>query len=91
MISRVFNTRAIESCDPSWALCDQCDHRKSTLGLTGQVVRQLEWQNQASIDFFAKAVRFWHERYCLICFISGKLSILSVYLIYLLSNLLNLC
>ncbi|PKX88353.1 putative telomere-associated RecQ helicase, partial [Aspergillus novofumigatus IBT 16806] len=33
VISRVFNARAIESCDPSWALCDLCEHRQSTLGL----------------------------------------------------------
>ncbi|EDP48565.1 telomere-associated RecQ helicase, putative [Aspergillus fumigatus A1163] len=33
-ISRVFDSRAIESCDPGWALCDLCDHRQSRLGLT---------------------------------------------------------
>jgi superfamily II DNA helicase RecQ len=70
VISRVFNSRAIESCDPSWTLCDLCDHRQSRLGLVGQAVRQEEAQNHIQIDFLAKAVRFWHERYCLICFIS---------------------
>lgn len=78
VISRAFNTRAIESCDPSWALCDLCQHRQSTLGLVRQAVRQAEGQNHIQIDFFAKAMRFWHERYCLICFIQGKLSIKSM-------------
>jgi hypothetical protein len=45
VISRVFNSRAIESCDPSWTLCDLCDHRQSRLGLVGQAVRQEEAQN----------------------------------------------
>jgi superfamily II DNA helicase RecQ len=39
VISRVFNSRAIESCDLSWTLCDLCDHRQSRLGLVGQAVR----------------------------------------------------
>lgn len=78
IISRVFDSRAIESCDPSWALCDLCDHRQSRLGLVRQVVRQEEGQNLIQMNIFAWAVRFWHERYCLICFISGKLSILSI-------------
>jgi superfamily II DNA helicase RecQ len=75
VISRVFNARAIESCDPSWALCDLCQHRQSTLGLVRQAVRQAEGQNHIQIDFFAKAMRFWLERHCLICFIQGKLPI----------------
>ncbi|KAL3412624.1 telomere-associated RecQ helicase [Aspergillus fumigatus] len=52
--------RAIESCDPSWALCD----------LFRQAVRQEEGQNLIQMDDFVKLVIFWHERYCLICFIS---------------------
>lgn len=77
-ISRVFDSRAIESCDPGWALCDLCDHRQSRLGLVRQAVRQEQGQNLIQMNIFAWAVRFWYKRYCLICFISGKLSILSI-------------
>jgi superfamily II DNA helicase RecQ len=79
IISRAFDSRTIESCDPSWALCDLCDHRQSELSLVRQAVRQEEGQNLIQIDIFGKAVMFWHERYCLICFISGKLSNLLIY------------
>lgn len=74
VISRVFNSRALESCDPSWATCDLCSTRLGTLDSTREVIRKQEQLNALEIEFFTRAVKFWTSERCLICFLqhSGK-------------------
>ena len=69
VISRVFNAKALESCDPSWAQCDCCTRRLATLSSVGQTVRQLEGENWRQIEFFARAVKFWTDKRYVVCYL----------------------
>jgi superfamily II DNA helicase RecQ len=92
VIARVFDGKVLESCDTSWALCDLCARRQSVIASQNRVTRQLEGTNRREIEFFARAVRYWTEERCFVCWLtydSKFYSILQNSLLFL-SNFTNI-
>ena len=69
VIARVFDSQAIEYCEPSWARCDLCASRFATLTSQSQAVKALERQYNNNMAFFARAVKYWTEERCFICWL----------------------
>ena len=69
VISRVFDSEALAICDPLWAQCDLCSDR---LAIQSSVVNQISQKNRENLgetEFLARAVKFWTNERCPICFI----------------------
>ena len=69
VISRVYDSKALESCDPAWAQCDLCTNRLASQSKVNHRVQQMERQNLEEIEFFARAVKYWMNERCIMCFI----------------------
>jgi superfamily II DNA helicase RecQ len=69
VISRVYDSKALELCNPTWNQYDLCADRLETTLAVSIGVRQKDRQISESLDFFKRAVRYWTNERCLICFI----------------------
>ena len=58
VISRVYDNKALESCDPSWNQCDRCADRLESSLTVSLRVQQQDRQISKSLDFFERAVRY---------------------------------
>lgn len=67
-ISRIYDGEALESCDPSWNQCDLCANRLEKTLAVKIGIRQQNQRNSESLDFFERAVRYWTNERCFICF-----------------------
>jgi superfamily II DNA helicase RecQ len=72
VISRVFDSEALESCEPTWAPCDLCERQWTALAAQNRYIKQKEMDIRDELDFLASAVEFWTESRCIVCWIRWK-------------------
>lgn len=68
-ILRIFNGQAIESCDPTWVLCDLCKKRALVHQQVAQATSHYYQNASKAYTALLEALELWWNQRCLACYI----------------------